>query len=30
MANARMTGVVLETGCSAPGAEPGATRPVPS
>jgi hypothetical protein len=28
--NARFTRVVLDTGCSAPGAEPGATRPVPS
>jgi hypothetical protein len=25
--NARLNAVVLDTGCSAPGAEPGATRP---
>jgi hypothetical protein len=28
--NARLTRVLLDTGCSAPGAGPGATRPGPS
>ena len=30
MSSARISREVLDTGCSAPGAGPGATRPVPS